>query len=98
MRVKDRKPDGVDPWAETYNKIYYLFKSLTTEDQIQWLEVLIADYFEKKKLPIALAVSSKSKATRRSSVLCYAVKKGTNHVKEMCKALENDKFGCHVHA
>lgn len=80
--------------ADVYNCIFHWVKSLTMEDDIVWLRSGIMDYFKQKN--ILAVIHHHSKKAKRSSLLRWAVKKGTNSVKVAMKNVEQKTFGCEL--
>ena len=78
--------------SEVCNKLLYWIKSVTFEENIQWVEAAIDEYFQENGMLVALT-SRQTKTTRRHSLVRIAVEKGTQSTKEKLKELEEKVYG-----
>jgi len=77
--------------SEVCNKLLYWIKSVTFEENIQWVEAAIDEYFQENGMLVTLT-SRQTKTTRRHSLVRIAVEKGTQSTKEKLKELEEKVF------
>ena len=78
--------------SEVCNKLYSWIKSVTFEENIQWVEAAIDEYFQENGMLVTIT-SRQTTTTRRHSLVRVAVEKGTQSTKEKLKEVEEKVYG-----